>query len=83
MKQFTTTCIDDGISLTSEVGLNNDGSPAFLDEFQPQFPGKEVLLQVTGDCQYRFIFRVSDPDPIRIQPDPGRQKWEKIKKFHV
>ncbi len=61
--------------LTSEVGLNNDGSPAFLDEFQPQFPGQEVLLQVTEACQYRLIFCVVDPDPILIQPDPGRPKW--------
>ncbi len=78
MKQFTTACIDEGtcsgLSLTSEVGLNNDGSPAFLDEFQSQFPGEKVLLQVTEACQYRLIFCVLDPDPIRIQPDPGRPK---------
>jgi hypothetical protein len=57
------------------VGLNNDGSPAFLDEFQSQFPGQKILLQVKGDGQYRLIFCVLDPDPIRIQPDPERPKW--------
>jgi hypothetical protein len=93
MKQFTATCKDDGtcsgLSLTSEVGLNNDGSPAFLDEFQPQFPGQEVLLQeVTRRLSIQVYFLCfgsgSDFGFNRIQDgQKGHQKPREMKKFQV